>query len=1003
MRYGKMLMMLGLVAMLGSAAARASLIGYEPFDYPETNLLTGLDGSGWPGGEWMVAGGSGSQTNQYEIRTPGLTYANGATLYTKGNYCYTTNGENWHTCTRDLAGNPAGDPGTTNWLSILVALNSSTNTPASGLQQLIFSLQGTGGGNPVRFIGANASISNQWVLNQGGGSNFFSGHYMTQGEIIFAVIELAYGAEQDDYALWINPSVNVAPNYDDATRGQYAHGALTGVQFNRGSRSNMMVAAFDEVRVGTAWNDVNTDEPVLVNTPDNIAPSNTETGVVLTPVLQASAFSSADTLDTHAQSVFNVESLDGVVVLNVTTGALTSITLPAGMLQADTRYYWNVQYKGSHSAKWSLPSAATWFDTTYVTPQSPQVYDGAAYAPTTNGIGGYTGGSGAWRDGWTELEGYNYFFSKVDVATPGLEYRDLVITGNTFVTTAQIDLSQLEGTNSQSRARRSLQRDGYAHLLDPAGMYATSGMTVWLSTVIRAPQDMLEAEGYGVELCNANDAREASRYQFGKPSDAAFWGMRGYGRASRLSTQPVMTGDTVCLVARIAYLEDTNTTVQLWVNPQVGVEPPTNEIAATDTITTNISVYSFDRIGIFATRASTDTLTPVVQIDEVRLGDSWDAVLPSNGNIVPSKPSNVTPASGALDVALAGTLAGSAFSAPSGTMVASEARVTSGGGVLHTFAGATESIAYAGLQPDTRYTWQIRYKSSASDVWSAWSDATIFETILYPARLLAYDGALYPPTNTANGANGGFGWSNAWAAQTLSGTNLTTLIGVDPSGLAYDLLHVTGGTFCVDNAFTNTARLTRLLTTGDGYAHLTYADKKFGRPGSTNWISFLTACGDDYTNGSYGVGLYEGSTLRLGLGKGVTTKRWTLSGRSSAMASDYTNALTFMVMRVANAQNVLDGSVYVWTNALLEETPPLDSDAIITEAALTNIYFNSIGLFAAGRTYTDGVTTNYGPTPGASLDEVRFAESWQELIAVPEPALALLALALATAIARRAR
>jgi hypothetical protein len=577
----------------------------------------------------------------------------------------------------------------------------------------------------------------------------------------------------------------------------------------------------------------------------------------------------------------------------------------------------------------------------------------------------------------------------------------LLVTGNTFVTTAQIDLSKIEGTNSQSRARRTLQRDGYAHLLDSAGMYASSGMTVWLSATIRAPEDIVAAEGYGFELCNANDSRDISRYQFGKPTGADFWGMRGSGRANRLSTQPVIPGDTVCLVARLDYLEPTNLLVQLWVNPLVGVEPPTNEIAATDTITTNISAYSFDRIGIFASRASTNTLTPVVQIDELRLGDDWSDVLPSNGNIVPNKPSNVSPAGGALGVALSGMLTGSPFTSASGTIVASEATLISGGGVLHTFTGTTEAIAYTGLQRDTRYTWQIRYKGSVNNLWSPWSDATTFETELYPDRWLAYDGAAYAPTSTANGANGGIGWSNAWIASMLTGTNLTTLIGVDANGLQYDTLFVEGGAFLVNNTFTNTARLTRLLKTGDGYAHLTYPDKKFGRPGSTNWFSYITACGDDYTNGSYGVGLYEGASSRLSLGKDISAGRWRLSGRSSVMAAGYTNASTYLVMCIVHALNLTDGVVRVWENPALNATPPDDSVAIITDTALTNFAFNNVAWYANGRTYADAVSTNYGLTPGAQLDEFRFAESWQELIAVPEPALALLALALAALCARR--
>jgi hypothetical protein len=119
------------------------------------------------------------------------------------------------------------------------------------------------------------------------------------------------------------------------------------------------------------------------------------------------------------------------------------------------------------------------------------------------------------------------------------------------------------------------------------------------------------------------------------------------------------------------------------------------------------------------------------------------------------------------------------------------------------------------------------------------------------------------------------------------------------------------------------------------------------------------------------------------------------------MAAGYTNASTYLVMCIVHALNLTDGVVRVWENPALNATPPDDSVAIITDTALTNFAFNNVAWYANGRTYADAVSTNYGLTPGAQLDEFRFAESWQELIAVPEPALALLALALAALCARR--
>ncbi|HQL09324.1 MAG TPA: DNRLRE domain-containing protein [Lentisphaeria bacterium] len=98
------------------------------------------------------------------------------------------------------------------------------------------------------------------------------------------------------------------------------------------------------------------------NQPSNVSPANGAAGQALMPLLQASAYSGTGT---HAASRWQIAE-DAQMIATVwdsgSTGALTSVTVPAGRLQYTGRYYWRVRYineLGGQSA-WSAP---TYFDT----------------------------------------------------------------------------------------------------------------------------------------------------------------------------------------------------------------------------------------------------------------------------------------------------------------------------------------------------------------------------------------------------------------------------------------------------------------------------------------------------------------------------------------------------------------------------------------------------------------------------------------------------------------
>jgi Leucine-rich repeat (LRR) protein len=106
--------------------------------------------------------------------------------------------------------------------------------------------------------------------------------------------------------------------------------------------------------------------------PSNVSPTDGASGVSLTPTLQSSDFS--DFLDfytyggdTHAASRWQITATPGdysspVFDSDTDTSNLTSITIPSGILDYATTYYWHVQYLDSGGA-WSEWSAETSFTT----------------------------------------------------------------------------------------------------------------------------------------------------------------------------------------------------------------------------------------------------------------------------------------------------------------------------------------------------------------------------------------------------------------------------------------------------------------------------------------------------------------------------------------------------------------------------------------------------------------------------------------------------------------
>jgi PKD repeat protein len=111
------------------------------------------------------------------------------------------------------------------------------------------------------------------------------------------------------------------------------------------------------------------------NRPANVSPANEATAVSLTPTLQSSAFSDPDAGDSHAASQWQITTAAGKYSSPIFDSGreasnLVRLTLPTGILEANTKYYWHVRHMDSHE-DWSIWSVQTSFTTLVVPPASP--------------------------------------------------------------------------------------------------------------------------------------------------------------------------------------------------------------------------------------------------------------------------------------------------------------------------------------------------------------------------------------------------------------------------------------------------------------------------------------------------------------------------------------------------------------------------------------------------------------------------------------------------------
>lgn len=113
------------------------------------------------------------------------------------------------------------------------------------------------------------------------------------------------------------------------------------------------------------------------DTPSNISPLDGSTGIGLTPTLQSSGFVGRNAGDAHAASQWQIRSASGsysgpLYDTGIDASSRTQFTIPSGLLNFDTVYYWHVRYQDNYGM-WSAWSTETSFRTMANLPASQPV------------------------------------------------------------------------------------------------------------------------------------------------------------------------------------------------------------------------------------------------------------------------------------------------------------------------------------------------------------------------------------------------------------------------------------------------------------------------------------------------------------------------------------------------------------------------------------------------------------------------------------------------------
>ena len=222
------------------APQAATLLVYEPFDYPaEATLVDQTNGAGFAG-PWEPGGFNARLSDVFNMKTGALTYSNLATR--GGNHLSVSappEGVAAIAGVGRLLPTNLATPGANYYLSFL-------HRP-DGEEEYASVVLGTGQGNELS-VGKSGSVKQYHISQRGGLGRVYSGVEPVVGKTVFIVVKMEFKDGPDRFTLYVNPTPGKPEPATGAVKDdldlEFAEQLFL---YSRGAWS------VDEIRLGTTW------------------------------------------------------------------------------------------------------------------------------------------------------------------------------------------------------------------------------------------------------------------------------------------------------------------------------------------------------------------------------------------------------------------------------------------------------------------------------------------------------------------------------------------------------------------------------------------------------------------------------------------------------------------------------------------------------------------------------------------------------------------------------
>jgi len=525
------------------------------------------------------------------------------------------------------------------------------------------------------------------------------------------------------------------------------------------------------------------------DTPSNVSPADRATAVSLTPTLESSAFFDSDSRHHHAASQWQITTIPGdyssPVFDSVTYSPhLTSTTVPAATLSYSTTYYWHVRYKDSSSfrPRWSNYSPETSFTTVANQPPGKPVN----VLPTGSGVS-LTPKLQA--SAYSDPEGDPHAASQWQVTTGSGDYSNPVFASVTYspdLTSTTVPVATLSYSTTYYWHVRYVDTYGGWSAYSNDTSFTTVAAPAMTPTVFTG-----DATGLGTTSASLN-GNLISMGTAGSVTVSFVWGTTSGSYPNQTAGQAMTgTGSFYCHLGGLtlgttyyykakavgdgtSYGDEKSLTTASTITPlRVDTDHAINLTTSSAQLngclpslgtatSVRVSFVWGTTSGVYDNETAPEvrTVGDIVFYCDLRnlasettyyfrakaVGDR-DPVYGMERSFTtrslapsPNQPSNVSPATHAINVSVTPTLQSSAFAdLDRGTHTASQWQITSVAGDYSspvfdsgTDASNLTSVTVPALSYSTTYCWRVRYRGSHED-WSSWSVETSFTTSARPA------------------------------------------------------------------------------------------------------------------------------------------------------------------------------------------------------------------------------------------------------------------------------